>query len=333
MEVSRFEETGPRLLSWEEMLQRAGEPIEFACALRREKTIGARVESWLGFWVKAFPSAVVFRTLHSAGYAQILQIWSDQVLKAKRPFQAVSENLVPRPYRAPSFLRRHHQLLCDPASVVAKFERIQAVCGLDDQILLVGDDDQVSPLLAGAGYRNVTVIDIDERLVKVLAESSGGSLRARVHDLNGSPAPELLGEYSLIVMDPPYSLEGIRLFLDGALKFMKGSTRPKLHLYCASVCLGREGVVELQQELHRRGFGLREFHPGICRYPYPRVLRWGFIALYAAAAWRLGVYQRFFRASLIPDVVSSDLWEAEGAARFREEGFFRTASPVCSPGP
>lgn len=309
MELSILPERGqvsPRRLEWDELLRKGrGAELPAIDGLKGNSRVEAVSKSWVAAWARRFPDSVVFQTLSAAPFDEILGLWADQVGKdLRREESAVGFE---RPFKA-GLLRRHHQLLCTPASLVRRFERVRAECGPKDKILLVGDDDQLSLLLAREGYRNVTVIDIDAALIDRLREHGRGRLRAAVHDLN-EPAPEnLRDDYDLIVMDPPYSVSGIDLFLEGALTFMSSSRRPRVHLYVASVCLLRAGLAEVQNGFFRRGFAVEEVVPGLCGYPYPRVARWAFQGLYALVALRLGMFREFFVPAMIPKTISSDLW-------------------------
>lgn len=92
------------------------------------------------------------------------------------------------------------------------------------RVLLLGDDDSVSlsiGLVAQAlGKDDVTrgmvVVDADERRLSFLRDSAGRegiALRTVHHDLRQPLPDELRRAFDTIETDPPYTLEGARLFL------------------------------------------------------------------------------------------------------------------------
>lgn len=298
-------------LTWERIVS-ATKPVAVIHSLSGDAQVAERAKAWVNWAARRFPGSSALQTLSRASFHEALQIWSDQFAKAEGPEPEADRSLPVRRDFLPSsgFFRAHHQLLCTEDSVRRRFEKIRAVFSPAAKILIVGDDDQLSPLLVSQGFTNVTVIDIDERLIRDLAQVQG--LRARVHDLTQDPQPELIDDYELIVMDPPYSAEGIQMFWQGAWRLVRANARPRFHLYCASVCLTRDGVRQAAQQLQDRGYRLAEFVPGLCRYPYSPLTHAGFRAFFAAAAVAFGRPRFLTGPTLIPKAVSSDLWVLEG---------------------
>jgi hypothetical protein len=103
-------------------------------------------------------------------------------------------------------------------------------------LVFLGDDDLTSAAvqLAGAG-RKVTVLDSDGDLLAVLkrhAEAEGWEHETIHHDLR-EPIPRAMkGRFGAVFTDPPYALEGFRLFVSRAVEMLK----PDGRLY---VCFGQ----------------------------------------------------------------------------------------------
>ncbi|MGB8224358.1 MAG: bis-aminopropyl spermidine synthase family protein [Polyangiales bacterium] len=115
-------------------------------------------------------------------------------------------------------------------------------------LVFLGDDDLTSAAvqLAGAG-RKVTALDTDEEIIQILARHAvqrGWEHDAVRHDLR-QPIPKAMsGRYGAVFTDPPYALEGFRLFVSRAAEMLK----PDGRLY---VCFGysrRAGERGLQKQ-------------------------------------------------------------------------------------
>jgi N4-bis(aminopropyl)spermidine synthase len=140
-------------------------------------------------------------------------------------FHAVVERLAAIIERAPSVDVTLDQAPCTPeTSLLRALLMLQAGALEGRRVLLLGDDDSVSlsvGLLARALGKDdltfgVVVVDADERRLAFLrdnAEREGISLRTLHHDLRKPLPDELLRAFDTIETDPPYTLEGARLFL------------------------------------------------------------------------------------------------------------------------
>ena len=103
-------------------------------------------------------------------------------------------------------------------------------------LVFLGDDDLTSAAmqLAGAG-RKVTVLDTDEDVLDILrrhADAQGWEHDIVRHDLR-EPIPRAMkGRFGAVFTDPPYAIEGFRLFVSRAVELLK----PDGRLY---VCFGQ----------------------------------------------------------------------------------------------
>jgi len=103
-------------------------------------------------------------------------------------------------------------------------------------LVFLGDDDLTSAAvqLAGAG-RKVTVLDSDSDVLAVLrrhADARGWEHETIQHDLREPMPRALKGRFGAVFTDPPYALEGFRLFVSRAVEMLK----PDGRLY---VCFGQ----------------------------------------------------------------------------------------------
>ena len=123
-------------------------------------------------------------------------------------------------------------------------------------LVFLGDDDLTSAAVqfAGAG-RKVTALDSDEEVLRILArhaEQHGWEHDTVHHDLR-QPIPKAMsGRYGAVFTDPPYAVEGFRLFVSRAAEMLK----PDGRLY---ICFGQsrrasERGLQKQRVLGEAGF-------------------------------------------------------------------------------
>jgi hypothetical protein len=123
-------------------------------------------------------------------------------------------------------------------------------------LVFLGDDDLTSAAvqLAGAG-RKVTAVDTDEEMLRILsrhAEERGWEQDTVHHDLRQPTPKSMLGRYGAVFTDPPYAIEGFRLFVSRAAEMLK----PDGRLY---ICFGQsrrasERGLQKQRVLGEAGF-------------------------------------------------------------------------------
>ena len=135
-------------------------------------------------------------------------------------------------------------------------------------LVFLGDDDLTSAAvqLAGAG-RKVTALDTDEEVLEILsrnAEQRGWEHETVQHDLR-EPIPKAMrGRYGAVFTDPPYAIEGFRLFVSRAAEMLK----PDGRLY---ICFGQsrrasERGLQKQRVLADAGFLVEAVFPDFNEY-------------------------------------------------------------------
>jgi N4-bis(aminopropyl)spermidine synthase len=127
--------------------------------------------------------------------------------------------------RAPSVDVTLDQAPCTPDTSVRRALLMLHNGALEGRrLLLLGDDDSVSIAIGLLGRalgtgdltHGVTTIDADERrllFLREVAESEGISVSLLHHDLRQPLPAALRRSFDVIETDPPYTLEGARLFL------------------------------------------------------------------------------------------------------------------------
>ncbi|WP_456371652.1 bis-aminopropyl spermidine synthase family protein [Methanocaldococcus sp.] len=89
-------------------------------------------------------------------------------------------------------------------------------------ILFVGDDDLTSlPTALTNMAENIVVVDIDERILKLIekfAEKENVNIKTVKHDLRNPLPEELKEKFDVISTDPPYTVDGLKLFLSRGIE-------------------------------------------------------------------------------------------------------------------
>jgi len=97
-----------------------------------------------------------------------------------------------------------------------------------NKILFLGDDDATSLAVGLLDIaEEITVIDIDPNIIEFLSQAakeiSIQNYKVISHDLREPFPSNLTNRYDIIVMDPPYTNEGLRLFLKRAKQALRTS--------------------------------------------------------------------------------------------------------------
>lgn len=218
-------------------------------------------------------------------WSELVDLYAEQVVRSRR-FNDSPEASSPDalPFSGEAFttvVRPHSQNPCTGVTVRRRLEKVRAGCGPDDPILVLGDDDFLSVALAEAGFRNVIALDIDAKLIaRLQAEAArrGVTLKARVQDFLKPLPDDLDHPYRLVVFDPMCTVEGVRFFLDAALKLSKGRADTRFFLNTHLMSLLRPGLSALRSDLEARGLEVESFHPAFNVYPVApgtqRLLGW-----------------------------------------------------------
>lgn len=137
-------------------------------------------------------------------------------------------------------------------------------------VLCLGDHDLTSLAVGlAAPGADLAVVDIDEPILDYIADSAGRVGRpvtAAWADLRLALPPSLVGTADLVFTDPPYTTEGMRLFLMRGLEALRPSGHERL-AFCFGT--GERHLVkalEVQSLLGELRLALEAMLPGFNRY-------------------------------------------------------------------
>lgn len=152
------------------------------------------------------------------------------------------------------------------ASLLRFFGDIQ-----DKRLLFIGDDDFTSVATANiGGTKDVTVVDIDERIlgqIESISSDKNFGIRTVHYDARKKLPMELRGKFDVVFTDPPYTENGMNLFLSRAIQALD----PDNHAARIYACYGnsdraRERYLPVQSLFTESGLMMRWIIDGFNRY-------------------------------------------------------------------
>jgi len=121
----------------------------------------------------------------------------------------------------------------------------------DKKVAFLGDDDLVSVAAALTHKCNkITVFEIDKRLnefINKISKENDLEIEIIEQDLSQPIDKKWLDEYDVVFTDPPYTKEGINLFLNQAIKLIKKNFLGRIYLCYGNSDRAREREVEIQK--------------------------------------------------------------------------------------
>jgi hypothetical protein len=137
-------------------------------------------------------------------------------------------------------------------------------------VLCLGDHDLTSLAVGSAEPgAELTVVDIDERVLDHVTDSASGlgfPVTAAWADLRLALPPSLVGTADLVFTDPPYTTEGIRLFLTRALEALRPTGHERLAFCFGTGPRHLVKALEVQSVLGELRLALEAMLPGFNRY-------------------------------------------------------------------
>ena len=173
-----------------------------------------------------------------------------------------------------SKLRPHPYTWLDQAFCTPETAVLRALFMLEEgdvegrRIIFLGDDDLTSVATGLLKVsKEITVIDIDDRILKLIDEisrSEGIDIECIRHDLR-QPLPERLkNRYDVVFTDPPYTTPGLKLFLSRGIEALR--RRKCASIYLAFAHKPPEEMLRLQNAINEMNLIFREIIPRFNKY-------------------------------------------------------------------
>lgn len=162
------------------------------------------------------------KRLYESGYAPEEQLWTfledEYYQNAVNLLQDIQSER-PRPRREYDQFPATVETTARRASLLNFFGDIQ-----EKRLLFLGDNDFTSVASASYGLaERIVVLDIDERVlneINLVSENKNFGIKSVRYDARSKPPMELTGKFDIVFTDPPYTPEGIKLFVSRAVEFL-----------------------------------------------------------------------------------------------------------------
>ncbi|MFX0074053.1 MAG: adenosylmethionine decarboxylase [Candidatus Hermodarchaeota archaeon] len=153
------------------------------------------------------------------------------------------------------------------------------------KIIFLGDDDATSIAVALLDLaEKITVIDIDANIIDFLSKTASKlsleNYNVISFDLREACPEKVVNEYDVVIMDPPYTNEGLRLFLKRARQVLRtrvridGISHDVIGKKCL-LCFGNKPpkeTLQIQSSILDHGFTLNEMIPNFNIYKGASIL-------------------------------------------------------------
>ncbi len=169
--------------------------------------------------------------------------------------------------------REYDQFFATENTSVSKMEIMRARGDIKNKrIALLGDDDLVSIVLGLSSevYTQITVFDIDKDILgiidKISDEKNLQNIRTEFYDAREPIRPDLRAHFDVVVIDPPYTSSGVRLFLERALSLLGPTNEDSIYLYYGNSFKTPEKTFQIQDLVSKYNLLIKEKIDNFARY-------------------------------------------------------------------
>lgn len=169
-------------------------------------------------------------------------------------------------------LRKYDQFSATPETVIKRASLLNHFGDINGKkLLFLGDDDFTSLAVAMNGSPSeIAVLDIDDRILeKIKSISSKHSLNIKTtkHDLRKTLPKNLLNKFDVVFTDPPYTSEGIRLFVARSISALDTkNTTARIYLCYGNSDRAKERFIPIYRSIIDSGLMIRYIFDKFNRY-------------------------------------------------------------------
>lgn len=136
----------------------------------------------------------------------------------------------------------------------------------NSKILFLGDYDLTSlACISLIKNSEVWVLDVDEEVLDVIKKTNRG-IEAVQHNLTNPLPRRLRGAFDAVFTDPPYTPEGVSLFLSRALEALNPKKEGRILLCYGTSDKAPERTLTIQEKILAHGVIIEELLPNFNRY-------------------------------------------------------------------
>lgn len=168
--------------------------------------------------------------------------------------------------------RSFDQFLCTQETLLNRVKILVNRFDLQGKkILLIGDDDFLSVALSTLGLADkITVLEIDKRIyqkINKMSKSLKLEIDIRLLDVKAKLPVELLNTYDVVFTDPPYTPNGVALFVSRAIQLLNFHNKSASIYFCyGNSEMGKERFVEIQEQITKMGLYLSTIYERFNQY-------------------------------------------------------------------
>jgi len=151
------------------------------------------------------------------------------------------------------------------------------------RIFIVGDDDLVSVAIyrlaehfgVQQSVKHIAVVDVDHRILRhiaAIAEKRQYPIETILHDLRKPLSGKYRDRFDVFETDPPYTVNGLRLFLSRAIEALRSDVGSGQHGYLSFAHWPADKKFELEQMLYSFGLSIENQYRGFNRYQGASIL-------------------------------------------------------------
>lgn len=186
-------------------------------------------------------------------------------LKTSRNIEVVlTERLSP--------LREYDQFTATPETVLKRASMLDHLSDINHKkLLFLGDDDFTSIATAMTGKPSeIVVLDIDDRIlerIKTLSSKHSLNIKTIKHDLKKALPKELLNKFDIVFTDPPYTPDGIRLFISRAISALdRKNDTARIYICYGNSDRAKERYIPIYRSIIDSGLMIRYVFDKFNRY-------------------------------------------------------------------
>lgn len=172
----------------------------------------------------------------------------------------------------PDTARQYDQFIATRESTARRAALLNFLGDLEGKsIVFLGDDDFTSIATAVLKYASqITVLDIDKRILEQIEKISFHEkldIKTEFYDARKRLNVSLKGKFDVVFTDPPYTPEGVSLFISRAIELLNTVNKAgRIYICFGTSDKAKERYVPIQRALSEAGLMIRYVLDGFTRY-------------------------------------------------------------------